>query len=266
MTLKILFIGDIVGKAGRKAVGALLSSLREEYAIDYCIANAENLAHGKGITRATFSEIQNAGVDLCTSGNHVWAKPEGVEILQQPDTPLLRPANYPPKTPGVGEKVIAIATKSILVINLMGRDFMPTTVDCPFRALDAILEKYRTTPLAGIIVDIHAEATSEKHAIALYGDGRVSAVVGTHTHVPTADERILPGGTGFQSDVGMVGVRDTLIGVTYESGIKRFLTRLPSHFEIADSGLTVFNSTLLVIDAETRKTVSITRIQKELII
>src|SRR3989338_4364131 len=122
MPLTILFIGDIVGKAGRKAVSALLPSLREEHSIDLVIANAENLAHGKGITRTTLKEIQDAGVDLCTSGNHVWAKPEGVELLQQPDTSLLRPANYPPKTPGVGEKVVTIATKAILVINLMGRD------------------------------------------------------------------------------------------------------------------------------------------------
>ena len=266
MTLKILVIGDIMGKAGRKAVAAFLPSLREEYEIDYCIANAENLAHGKGITRTTLKEMRDAGVDLFTSGNHVWAKPEGVVILQEPDSPLIRPANYPAGTPGLGAKVITIATKSILVVNLMGRDFMPTTVDCPFRALDAILEKYKDTPLAGIIVDVHAEATSEKHAIALYGDGRVSAVVGTHTHVPTADERILPDGTGFQSDIGMVGVRDTLIGITYESGIKRFLTRMPSHFEIAESGLTVFNSILLEIDPATRKTVRIERIQKTIII
>lgn len=255
-----------MGKAGRKAVSALLPSVREEHGIDYCIANAENLAHGKGITRATLKEMEDAGVDLFTSGNHVWAKPEGVEILKESNAPLLRPANYPERNPGRGEKVVAIATKSLLVVNLMGRDFMPTTVDCPFRALDDILEKYKDTPLAGIIVDVHAETTSEKHAIALYADGRVSAVLGTHTHVPTADERILAGGTGFQCDVGMVGVRDTLIGITYESGITRFLTRMPSHFQIAESGLTVFNSVLLDIDTETRKTVSITRIQKELII
>lgn len=266
MHVKILFIGDIMGKAGRKAVSAFLPSLREEYAIDYCIANAENLAHGKGITRATLKEVQDAGVDLCTSGNHVWTKPDGVEILKQSDSPLLRPANYPPGTVGTGEKVIAIATKSILVVNLLGRDFMPTSVDCPFRALDEILEAHKHAPLSGIIVDIHAEATSEKHALALYCDGRVSAVLGTHTHVPTADERILPGGTGFISDVGMVGVRDTLIGITYESGIKRFVTRLPSHFEIAENGLVVFNSVLLEIDTYTRKAVSIKRIQKEIII
>lgn len=266
MTLKILFIGDIVGKAGRKAVSAFLPSLREEYEIDACVANAENLAHGKGITRQTITEMQTAGVDLFTSGNHVWAKPEGVELLGHPDPLILRPANYPPNTPGTGEKILAIATKSILVVNLMGRDFMPTTVDCPFRALDTILEKYKSAPLAGILVDIHAETTSEKHAIALYADARVSAVLGTHTHVPTADERILPGGTGFQCDVGMVGVRDTLIGVTYESGIKRFLTRRPGHFEIAEEGLTVFNSVLLTIDTETKKTVHIERIQKTLMV
>ncbi|MEK7122753.1 MAG: YmdB family metallophosphoesterase, partial [Patescibacteria group bacterium] len=141
MILKVLMIGDIMGKAGRKAVSAFVPSLREEYELDVVIANAENLAHGKGITRSTLKEMHDAGVDLFTSGNHVWAKPEGVEILQQPDSPLLRPANYPPGTPGRGAKVIAIATKSILVVNLMGRDFMPSGVDCPFRALDAILAK-----------------------------------------------------------------------------------------------------------------------------
>lgn len=266
MILKILFIGDIVGKAGRTAVSALLPSLREEYAIDYCIANAENLAHGKGVTRQTLKEMQDAGVALFTSGNHVWTKPEGVEILKQRDTSLLRPANYPPGTPGIGEKVIAIATKSILVVNLLGRDFMPTSVDCPFRAIDSVIEKYKDASLSGIIVDIHAEATSEKHALALYNDGRVSAMLGTHTHVPTADERVLPNGTGFISDVGMVGVRDSLIGVTYESGIKRFVTRLPSHFEIAESGLVVFNSVFLEIDTETRKTVKIERVQKSMVV
>lgn len=259
-------IGDIMGKAGRKAVTAFLPSLREEYGIDAVIANAENLAHGKGVTRHTLAEMRDAGVDLFTSGNHIWAKPEGTEILQQPDTLLLRPANYPPGTPGNGATVLAIATKSILVINLMGRDFMPTTVDCPFRALDDILAKYATAPLAGIVVDIHAEATSEKHALALYCQDRVSAVLGTHTHVPTADERILESGCAFQSDVGMVGVRDTLIGITYESGITRFLTRRPSHFQVAESGLTVFNSTLIEVNTKTRKTVRIERIQKSLIV
>jgi metallophosphoesterase (TIGR00282 family) len=264
MTLNILLIGDIMGKAGRKAVAHFLPSLRQEYEIDATIANAENLAHGKGVTRSTFEEMKRAGVDLFTSGNHVWAKPEGVEILSQNDSPLLRPANYPPSNPGHGEKILSIATKSILVVNLMGRDFMPSTVDCPFRAIDATLAKYANTQLHGIIVDFHGEVTSEKHAIALYVDGRVSAVVGTHTHVPTADERILPGGTGFQTDIGMVGVRDTLIGITYESGISRFLTGRPTHFEVAESGLTVFNSVLVQIDPKTKKAVGITRIQKTL--
>ncbi len=144
----------------------------------------------------------------------------------------------------------------------MGRDFMPGAVDCPFRALDAIIEKYANTPLAGIVVDFHGEVTSEKHAIALYADGRVSAVLGTHTHVPTADERILPNGTGFQCDIGMVGVRDSLIGITYESGIGRFLTSRPAHFEIAESGLVIFNSVLLEIDPSTKKPTSLSRIQK----
>lgn len=262
MVLKILVIGDIMGRAGRKAVTHFLPSLREEYGIDAVIANAENLAHGKGVTRSTLREMTEAGVDLFTSGNHVWAKPEGVEILSEQNSVLLRPANYPPSNPGQGERILSIATKSILVVNLMGRDFMSTAVDCPFRALDAILQKYAATPLHGIILDFHAEVTSEKHAIALYADGRVSAVVGTHTHVPTADERILPKGTGFQCDIGMVGVRDTLIGVTYESGIQRFLTGRPTHFEMAESGLTVFNSILLEIDPKTKQTVAITRIQK----
>ncbi|MBI4600061.1 TIGR00282 family metallophosphoesterase [Candidatus Uhrbacteria bacterium] len=266
MTLKVLIIGDIMGKAGRKAVAHFLPALREEYGIDTVIANAENLAHGKGVTRTTLREMTDAGVDCFTSGNHVWAKPEGVEILSAQDSVLLRPANYPPQNPGQGEKILSIATKSLLVVNLMGRDFMPAGVDCPFRALDAILAKHASTPLNGIIVDFHGEVTSEKHAIALYADGRVSAVVGTHTHVPTADERILPKGTGFQSDIGMCGVRDTLIGITYESGIQRFLSSRPTHFEVAESGLTVFNSVLLEIDPKTRQTVRIERIGKELTI
>jgi len=264
MILKVLCIGDIMGKAGRKAVSAFLPLLKKEHSIDCVIANAENLAHGKGVTRATLKEMVDAGVDVFTSGNHIWAKPEGEQILSEKNSILLRPANYPAKNAGVGAKIVAIATKSILVVNLMGRDFMPIVVDSPFHALDSILDHYKKEKLAGIIVDFHAEVTSEKHALGMYADGRVSAVLGTHTHVPTADERIFKGGTGYLTDIGMSGVRDSLIGVRYESGISRFLDYKPTHLQIAEEGLTVFNSVLLQIDSETMKTVKITRIQKEI--
>lgn len=260
--MKVLLIGDIVGKPGRKSVAKLLPDIRKEYSIDVVIANVENLAHGFGFSRATLSEIMNTGVDFATSGNHVWKKPEGVALLSENDAHVIRPANYPPESPGTGAKVLTIATKSLLVINLMGRVFMKENLDCPFRALDRILESYTEAELAGIVVDFHAEATSEKCAFGLYGDGRVSVIVGTHTHIPTADQRILPQGTAYATDIGMVGLRDSVIG--FDSGpLEGFLTQMHHHFEISDSGHTVFNAILVDIDETTRKAVSITRIMRE---
>lgn len=262
--LRILFIGDIMGKPGRKAVSTLLPSLRKKNKVDFVIANAENLAHGKGINKNSIQEMMSAGVDFFTSGNHVWSKAEGVPILNADDTIVLRPANYPPGAPGVGEKALPLGKNRILVINLMGRVFMKESLDCPFRTLDAILEKYKDEKHAAIIVDFHAEATSEKNALGHYADGRVSAVLGTHTHIPTADNRVLPKGTAFTSDIGMVGLRDSSIGISVGPVIEAFITQRPSKFDLPDHGIVTFNAVLLEVDPATGKAKSINRIQQDI--
>lgn len=262
--MNILFIGDIVGKIGRKAVAGLLPELRKEHNIDLVIANVENLAHGKGITHSTLAEIMAAGIDFCTSGNHIWDKSEGLEILARPDSPVIRPGNYPPGWPGVGEKVLTIGTNSILVINLLGRMFMKVSTDCPFRALNSILTRYREEQFAAIIVDFHAETTSEKQAFGLYSDGRVSAVLGTHTHVPTADEHILPNGTAYMTDVGFVGAKHSVLGFSPVNGIQTHVLQTPPKPEIPDSGVAGLCAVLVTIDADTRKATNISRIYKEI--
>ncbi|MBI4272379.1 TIGR00282 family metallophosphoesterase [Candidatus Uhrbacteria bacterium] len=262
--MKILFIGDVMGKPGRKAVDALLPEIKKEYEPDFVIANAENLAHGKGITKQTLDELLSSGIDFCTSGNHIWAKPEGHDILAQKNSPVIRPANFPPNVPGVGIKVIPVGARNVLVINLMGRVFMKEHLDCPFRTLDAILEQYKKEKPAAIIVDFHAEATSEKNTFGLYADGRVSAVLGTHTHIPTADERVLPKGTAYITDVGMVGLKNSSIGIEYEGILKTFLDQMPGKFEIPDHGLVFFNAVLLDIDTKDCHARSIARIQRDI--
>ncbi|MBI4240017.1 TIGR00282 family metallophosphoesterase [Candidatus Uhrbacteria bacterium] len=262
--MKILFIGDIVGKPARRAVQALLPDIRKEYGVDYCIANAENLAHGKGVTEETLRDIMLSGVDLCTSGNHIWSKPQGVELLKNENSSVLRPHNYPENNPGTGVKVVSVGNHKLMVINLMGNVNMPGTVDHAFFALDDILKKYDSPDISGIFVDFHAEVTSEKNAFGLYADGRVSAVVGTHTHIPTADTRVLPKGTAYTTDVGMVGLKNSSLGINYESVIGKFLHQIPSHHEIDEHGLVVFNSVLVDIDPLTRTATSIVRIQKDI--
>lgn len=262
--MKILLIGDVVGKPGRKAVAALLPEIKKEHGPDFIIANAENLAHGKGVTKQTFDELLASGVDFCTSGNHIWAKPEGHGIIAQKESPLIRPANFPSTVPGDGAKLVPVGTATILIINLMGRVFMKEHLDCPFKTLDATLEQYKKDKPAAIIVDFHAEATSEKNTFGLYADGRVSAVVGTHTHIPTADERILPRGTGYITDVGMVGLKNSSIGIEYQGMLHTFLHQMPGKFEIPDHGLVFFNAVLIDIDTKTGKARSIARIQRDI--
>ncbi len=261
--LRILFIGDVVGKPARRAVAAILPALRQEHRPDVVIANAENLAHGKGVTRETLNELLVAGVDFFTSGNHIWSKPEGIELLTTSESVLLRPANYPQKNPGVGAKVIPVGTKSLLVINLMGTVNMHASVANPFLMLDEILASYRTQKIDAIFVDFHAEVTSEKNVFGLHADGKVSAVVGTHTHIPTADECVLPQGTAYIADVGMVGLKYSSLGIDYESMLQNFLTGMPAKHTISEHGRVVFNSVLIDIDTSTKKATSITRIQKE---
>jgi len=235
--VRILFIGDIFGRPGRNIVREHLAQLLREHSVDLCIANGENAAAGFGLTPQLAEEFFDLGIDVITTGNHVWDKRELVDYfnsaVNEPYSParrVLRPANYPAGTPGVG--VYEGATRAgvpYAVVNLQGRVFM-ATIDDPFRVADRLLEKISAKV---IFVDFHAEATSEKVALGWYLDGRVTALIGTHTHIPTADTRVLPGGTAYQTDVGMTGPYDSVIGVQKEQILQRFLTSLPTRFETA---------------------------------
>lgn len=227
--MKILFIGDIVGKTGRIAVKTVLPVLIKKEAPDYVIANCENLAHGNGITEETIKEMRECGIKCFTSGNHIFDKKKALDFVEDyPD--IIRPLNYPPQVPGHTYRMEKLPEgKTLLITNLLGRAFMPP-IDCPFRALERLLEEKKADY---IFVDFHAEATAEKAAFANYFDGKIDAVVGTHTHVQTADERILPGGTLFISDVGMCGAADSVIGVKKQPAIKRLITGLNERLEPA---------------------------------
>lgn len=249
-------IGDIIGRPGRRAITALVPGLRQEYRIDLVIANGENAAGGLGLTRATAEELLQSGIDVLTSGNHIWDQKEIIPHLDG-DLPLLRPLNYPPGVPGRGY----LTTRQVLVVNLMGRTFMGN-LDCPFRTMDQLLKDYATKPPI-IIIDFHAEATAEKVALGRYLDGRVSAVVGTHTHVGTIDTRLLPQGTAFISDVGMTGPIDSVIGDNTEAVLKRFLTQLPHRLSVGKGDL-ILNSVLIDVEEDSGRAISINRIDREL--
>jgi metallophosphoesterase (TIGR00282 family) len=248
-------IGDIVGQPGRQVVKELLPGLRQQYGFSLVIANAENVAGGLGLTSTTAEELLSAGVDVLTSGNHIWAQKEIIPHLDG-EMPILRPLNYPPGVPGKGY----IVNRQAMVVNLIGRTFM-SDVDCPFRAIDQLLTEVKSKPPV-IIVDFHAEATSEKVAMGRYLDGRVSAVLGTHTHVGTSDSRLLPQGTAYVTDVGMTGPVDSVIGMETEVVIQRFLTGIPHRMSVA-RGKTMFNAILLRVDEKSGRAISIDRIYKE---
>jgi len=251
----ILAVGDIIGRPGRNALQRLLPGLRKEYGLDLVVVNAENVAGGFGLTPATARELFNAGADVLTSGNHIWAQKEIIPHLDG-ETPILRPLNYPPGVPGRGY----IISKQAMIVNLIGRTFMGN-FDCPFRAMDELLAKVKPKPLV-IIVDFHAEATSEKMAMGRYLDGRVSAVLGTHTHVGTIDAQLLPNGTAYVTDIGMTGPTDSIIGDDAESVILRFLTALPHRLSVG-TGKTVFNAVLVKVADDTGRALSIERICRE---
>ncbi len=257
--MRLLFIGDIVGRPGREAVSQLLPALKEEFAPDFIVANGENAAGGMGITKEIAAEVFKSGIDVITLGNHVWSKKEVCPYLDE-EQRLLRPANYPEGAPGRGWNIYATKDGNpIGVVNLCGRIFMENLED-PFRTADNILcELSKHTKL--IFIDFHAEVTSEKSALGWYLDGRATGVLCTHTHVQTADERILPGGTAFISDVGMTGPIDSVIGVKKELIISRFITQMPTKFEIAD-GRAMLSAVLVDADRETGKAFSIIRIQR----
>jgi metallophosphoesterase (TIGR00282 family) len=263
MNLKILFFGDVAGKIGRRAVAKILPQLKKKYDPDLVLANAENLAHGIGVTLKTLNEMIEAGVDFFTSGDHVFDKKEAIEILEKKEPILLRPANFPPGAPGVGARLFEVGTKKVFVINLIGRVFFKNQYDCPFRGADKILEEYQNENISAIIVDFHAEATSEKNGLAHYLDGKVSAVLGTHTHVGTDDFQILPGGAAFVTDIGMVGAKDSIIGVDKKGIIKTFLTQIPEAHEIPEEGICTVNAIYLEINPKTKKAVKIKKIKEE---
>lgn len=256
--MNILFIGDIVGRPGRLIVREALPSLVDLHLIDLVVANVENAAAGFGITPDVVSELLDLGIDVMTTGNHVWDKREGTVCLDQ-EPALLRPANYPPEAPGQGlGKYFTAADLPVVVMNLEGRVFMGA-LDCPFRKADELLEQLGPDHKI-ILVDFHAEATSEKGALGAYLDGRVSAVIGTHTHVQTADERLLSQGTAFISDVGMTGSQDSVIGIRKDLSIQRFITQMPVRYEIAKKD-PVLCAVVVNIDDQTGKATTIQRVK-----
>lgn len=257
MPVKLLFVGDIVGKPGRYALSRELHRLIDRHSIDLVIANGENAAGGFGITAETAGELFSLGVDFLTTGNHVWDKKDAVEFISRSGK-LIRPANYPSGAPGRGSAIVATAAGTkIGILNLEGRVFM-NNLDCPFRSADQEIEDLRKET-AIILVDFHAEATSEKMALAWYLDGRVTAVIGTHTHVQTADERILSVGTAYMTDVGMTGSFDSVIGIRKEEAIQRFLTQLPAKFEVAKKDVRL-NAVVVTADEKSGHALNIERI------
>ena len=260
--MKILFVGDIVGKPGRAAVRHFVPLLRDRHRLDLCVGNSENSAGGAGITPESADELLESGLDLLTAGNHTWHRREVFSYLDRPGSRQLRPANYPKGAPGRGHGVIATSDgRKLGVVNVEGRVFMKS-IDCPFRTAERLVEELRGET-ACILVDVHCEATSEKQAMGWFLDGRVSAVLGTHTHVQTSDERILPGGTAFQTDVGMCGPWDGVIGMKKESALERFLTGRPAPFEVAN-GDAVLQGAVVDIDDQTGRARSIVRIRERL--
>ena len=257
--LRILFVADVVGRPGRDAVRALVPQLRQELDPHVVVINGENAAAGFGVTAKICRELFDNGADVITLGNHVFDQREFVGELPALER-VVRPANLPPGAPGIGSWRLAVGETPVLVLCVMGRLYM-TDIDDPFRAADAALAANPDVKV--VLVDMHAEATSEKQAMGWYLDGRVSAVVGTHTHVPTADTRVLTQGTAYCTDVGMVGPRDGVIGMDKENILKRFLTAVPHRFEVA-SGPVTFNSVLITIDSLTGHATTIQRIDREL--
>ena len=255
--MKIAFLGDVVGRAGRRTAADAVPRIREQHGIDLMIANLENAAGGFGVTEKALSELERAGIDFFTSGNHIWDKREGVALLDAVSH-IVRPANYPPGAPGKGFRVTRVGDTPVAVVNIQGRVFMPA-IDCPFRTIDKCLEQIGDG-CSIKIVDIHAEATSEKVAMGWHLDGRVSLVLGTHTHVPTGDGRILPNGTGYVTDVGMTGPYDSVLGVSKTKIIQRFFDMRPTRFETASGDLRC-DYVVAEIDASTGRTTAMEHLQ-----
>ncbi|NPB07284.1 MAG: TIGR00282 family metallophosphoesterase [Aquificae bacterium] len=258
--MRFLILGDLVGRPARKALREVLPEIRAEVGFDAVIANVENAAGGFGITRKVYEELVELGVDVMTSGNHIWDKKEVFEFIDE--TPaLLRPANYPEGVPGRGYGVFKKGKSKFAVINLMGRVFMDCVLENPFTVFDRLYEEVLKETRV-VLVDFHAEATSEKWAFGIYADGRASVVYGTHTHVPTADECLLKKGTAYVSDVGMTGVWYSSVGMKAEGAIRRFLTGLKTRYEVEEKGQVVVNALLVDVNEETGKALRVERIQR----
>ncbi|KPV39856.1 TIGR00282 family metallophosphoesterase [Alicyclobacillus ferrooxydans] len=255
--MNVLFIGDIVGLEGQEYAERVLEEVSRDHQLDLVIANGENAVHGRGLNRKAAERLYDAGVEIITLGNHTWDQHELQDFIDE-DARIVRPCNYPPGTPGRGYTVCKVGSTEVLVVNLMGRTFL-SQLDCPFRTIDAVLKQHPA--IRHIIVDMHAEVTSEKLAMGWYLDGRVSAVFGTHTHVPTADERVLPHGTAYITDVGMVGPRDGILGVDREIVIGRLISQMPARFSVA-KGPRQFHAVLCELSDETGRATAIKRVTK----
>ena len=257
MPVKILFIGDVIGKPGRDALSRELHRIVDRHRVDLVIANGENAAGGFGLTAETAQELFKCGVQMITSGNHIWDKKDALEYIKREER-IVRPANYPEGTPGKGTTVVRTpGGVKVGILNLEGRVFM-NNLDCPFRCADREIAKLKEeTPI--IFVDFHAEATSEKVSLGWYLDGRVCAVIGTHTHVQTADERILTAGTAYMTDAGMTGAFDSVIGVKKEEAIQKFITQRPAKFEVAKRDIRI-NGVVIEVDEKTGLSIGIERI------
>ena len=256
--MKILMVGDVVGKPGRKLLRSLLPELKRELSVDFVTVNGENAAAGFGLTDGTANEIFDAGANVITGGNHTFDQRDFIPSLDG-EWPVLRPANYPPGTPGRGVARVG----NVAVLNLQGRVFMPEGLDSPFQVVDRLLAELEEDPPAATLIDFHTEATSEQAAMGWYLDGRVSAVVGTHTHVPTADTKVLPRGTAFVTDLGMTGPVHSVIGSKVEDVLARFLTALPRRLTVAEGpGPVQFNAVLIEIDDRTGLASSIERVDR----
>src|SRR3954464_15087109 len=245
--MNILMVGDVFGESGRSAIAKHVPALRQQHAIDFCVVNIENAANGFGVTPLIARQALEQGADVLTSGNHIWDKKEIVEYISKENL-LLRPANFPVGTPGVGYVTVKAGAHRVAVLNLMGRVFM-NPIDCPFRKADEVLPELRKETKI-ILVDMHCEATSESQAMGWHLDGRVSAVVGTHRHVQTADERVLPGGTAYITDLGMTGPTEGVIGVDRETILQRFLSQMPARFEPA-KGPAALHGAIITLDPDT---------------
>ncbi|TCS83025.1 TIGR00282 family metallophosphoesterase [Tepidibacillus fermentans] len=255
--MRILFLGDIVGSPGRNAIAENINKIKQKFRPQIIVANGENAAGGRGITEKILKDLMNLGIHVVTMGNHTWDQKDIYQFIDH-FPHLIRPANYPSGTPGKGYTIINFNAHKLAIINLQGRTFLPA-IDCPFRKVEEILEEIRKET-ANILVDFHAEATSEKQAMGWFLDGKVSAVVGTHTHVQTADERILPKGTAYITDVGMVGPYDGILGMKKEEVIEKFITALPQRFEVDKLGRWQLNAVIIDIDLVTGKAKRIERI------